>query len=125
DCYDFISLSNSCGTSSDCTVKTIIVWNGSVSDEWSDPQNWTPNQVPDECSMVIIDTPNDYEPNVNDNITIGGLRMSSTSLYMNGYNLTVSDTFNLYDSYIEGLDQLHVLNPISPRIFYSSIDSYG
>ncbi|MBW7838264.1 MAG: hypothetical protein H3C36_01210 [Chitinophagaceae bacterium] len=125
DCYDFISLSNSCGTSSDCTVKTIIVWNGSVSDEWSDPQNWTPNQVPDECSMVIIDTPNDYEPNVNDNITIGGLRMSSASLYMNGYNLTVSDTFNLYDSYIEGLDQLHVLNPISPRIFYSSIDSYG
>lgn len=125
DCSDLTSLNNSCGTSSDCQVKTIITWNGSVSDEWSDPQNWTPNQVPDECSVVIIDAPNDYEPNANGEITIGGLKMNSASLYMNGYNLTVSDTFNLYDSYIEGVDVLNVLKPISPKISYSSIDSYG
>lgn len=33
-----------------------LIWNGSVSNDWSDPTNWTPNEVPTECTDITIET---------------------------------------------------------------------
>lgn len=122
-CIDLSSVSQACGVTGDCPIKNTITWNGSVSDDWTDAQNWTPNQVPDECSVVIISEETDYEPNAYDNITIGGLKMEDAYLWMNGYNLTVTDTFNLSSSYIDGYENLKVLKAGFPNVNYSTF--YG
>jgi hypothetical protein len=31
-----------------------ITWNGSVSNDWDNPNNWTPNEIPDACSEITI-----------------------------------------------------------------------
>ncbi|MTE26690.1 LamG-like jellyroll fold domain-containing protein [Winogradskyella ouciana] len=33
-----------------------LIWNGSVSNDWSDPTNWIPNEVPTECTDITIET---------------------------------------------------------------------
>jgi hypothetical protein len=35
-------------------VTTLLSWDGSVSDDWNDPDNWTPNQVPTSAEDVLI-----------------------------------------------------------------------
>lgn len=125
NCIDLATVNQNCGTTSICPTKNIITWNGSASDDWDDPQNWTPNQVPDECSVVIINSGNDNDPNPYRDITIGGLKMNSGYLYLNGYNLTVADTFIVYNSYIEGVADLKVLKAISPKISFTYFESYS
>lgn len=59
-----------------------LTWSGSVSNDWNDPDNWTPNQVPGLCSEVIISDA-EQPPFIAGDMTIAALNIYS------GENLTV------------------------------------
>jgi hypothetical protein len=77
-----------------------VTWNGSFSEDWSEPQNWTPNVVPTEYQTVTIPfgTPNDpvlyISGLVCKQLTISGgviLNLATGSgITING-NLTIQD----------------------------------
>lgn len=125
NCGDLASVMASCGNSG-CTILENITWNGSDDEDWDNPLNWTPNRVPDECSLVIIPSDlNDY-PNVyhNNDISIGGLKMNSASLYLNGVNLTIGDSVSIHNSDIQDVGYITLSGSTNPRITYSSFDCY-
>lgn len=124
-CGDLASVLASCGGGAGCGTLEDVTWNGSNSDDWSDPSNWTPNKVPDQCSRVIIpSTAGDY-PNAGDDISVGGLKMSSASLYLNGYNLTIGDSVSIYDSEISGGGYITMAGSANPTVSFSTFDVYG
>lgn len=122
DCPDLTAVLSGCGTSGS---GTIITWGGSVSDDWTDPANWIPNQVPDAGSVVIIPGGTDYDPTAYDNISIGGLKMNGSTLYMGGYDLTVTDTFQIQSAYIDYANDIIAQNVKFPIITSSYISAYS
>lgn len=52
-------------------------WNGSVSNDWFDPRNWTPNQVPAGNGSVTIDVPTSGPVLIdrNETMTLGELQI--------------------------------------------------
>ncbi|HOZ51187.1 MAG TPA: hypothetical protein PLU17_04980 [Chitinophagaceae bacterium] len=63
-------------------------WNGTVSNVWTNPLNWTPNTVPGVGSSVSIGVaPN--APKLQANTSIGLINTSGGSLDFNGFTLTV------------------------------------
>ncbi len=96
-------------------------WNGQNSNDWNDPDNWTPAGVPALCTKVIIpsygDVPN--TPLAAGNISIGGLVMASEAvLNMNDHDLTVTKTLNLTNSTIA-----YAGNITATRIFQPFVHS--
>lgn len=67
-----------------------LTWSSSVSNDWNDPDNWTPNQVPELCSEVILSDA-EQPPLITGDITIAALNIHG------GQNLTVPSgtTFNI------------------------------
>lgn len=57
-----ISVTDQCGGTDYYTIEVTrvpmftqqITWNGSVSSDWNNPSNWTPNIMPIECLEIII-----------------------------------------------------------------------
>lgn len=80
-----------------------LIWNGSVSSEWSNSANWTPNEVPGECSEITIpDTVN--PPQISEDMTITTLNINGgISLTVPiGKTLNVTGDLNMFsesDSY--------------------------
>lgn len=80
-----------------------LIWNGSVSNNWNDSNNWTPSEVPGLCSEVTIpetDTP----PQISEDMAIANLNINSgvNLTVPNGTTLNVSGDLNMYsesDSY--------------------------
>ncbi len=63
-------------------------WNGTVSSNWNDPLNWTPNAVPGSGSSVTINAaPN--VPKLQGSTSIGLMNMTGGSFDFNGFSLTV------------------------------------
>lgn len=105
-CADSATVASACGIAA-CPVDS-VTWNGSVSQDWNDTLNWTPNRIPTSCTKVII--PDSYAvpfyPLANDSIDIGGLVMpTGAELDMNNFSLRVKKTFNIQSAYIyNGID---------------------
>lgn len=100
-CASLAEVTTACNLN--CSSGDEKTWNGQNSNDWNDPDNWTPAGVPALCTKVIIpsydDVPN--TPLAAGNISIGGLVMESGAvLNMDGYELTVTKTFNLHNSTI-------------------------
>lgn len=65
-----------------------LTWNGSISSDWNDTNNWTPNSIPEACSELIIPvTPN--LPELSGIIEIASLEL------MEGTTLTVPSVATL------------------------------
>ncbi|EDP71716.1 hypothetical protein FBALC1_04492 [Flavobacteriales bacterium ALC-1] len=101
-----VSVTDQCGGTDDYTVEVTrvplitqqITWSGSVSTDWNNPNNWTPNIVPLECLEIIIpETTNQplISPGV---INIKDLNINSGSNLEIpvGATLNVSDDLNMY-----------------------------
>jgi hypothetical protein len=78
-------------------------WNGSVSSDWANPNNWTPNGEPTACSEIIIPIAVNT-PTITGVITITDLNINSGAnmLVPSGTTLNVSGDLNMYsvsDSY--------------------------
>lgn len=80
-----------------------LIWNGSVSSEWNNSANWTPNELPSECSEVTIPyTVN--PPQISEDMTITTLNINGgISLTVPiGKTLNVTGDLNMFsesDSY--------------------------
>jgi CARDB/PKD-like domain len=91
-----------------CPGGDTLTWNGSVSNDWNDAANWTPNNVPVLCNTVIIPdsgTVPDY-PVASGNISISGLIMENgAELSLNSNSLNVTKTLKLDNADIyDGVD---------------------
>ncbi|WP_243473834.1 T9SS type A sorting domain-containing protein [Winogradskyella sp. MH6] len=80
-----------------------LTWNGSVSDDWNNSDNWTPNEVPGLCSEVTIPE-TERSPQILEDMTIAALNINSgiNLTVPNGKTLNVSGDLNMYsesDSY--------------------------
>jgi hypothetical protein len=100
-----VSVSDQCNGTNDYTIEVTrvassvqqLTWNGSVSADWNNPNNWTPNSLPTECIEVIIPSTGNL-PAITGNITIKDLNISSgISVEVPiGATLTVNDDLNMY-----------------------------
>lgn len=70
-------------------------WNGSVSKNWNDPANWTPNGVPTSSSSVTINALTDSQPTLHGTVTIASLTQSADTLDLNGDSLICLGTLDL------------------------------
>lgn len=43
---------------------TVITWTNIAGGDWADPENWTPNKVPDTTELAVIQAPGNYSVNV-------------------------------------------------------------
>lgn len=108
---------------SNCPAGVEKTWNGNISSDWFNPNNWTPIGVPATCTKVTIpahgDVPN--YPEASDNINVGGLVMLNDAwLEMINHNLNVTKTLQLESATI-----LNANNIIATRIFTPIVhDSY-
>ncbi|WP_412561707.1 T9SS type A sorting domain-containing protein [Winogradskyella sp. MIT101101] len=80
-----------------------ITWNGSASNNWNDPNNWTPNQVPDFCSEITIPVTGTL-PILSGDKTITDLNIHSGAnlIVSTGATLNIDGDLNMYsesDSY--------------------------
>ena len=80
-----------------------ITWNGSASNNWNDPNNWTPNQVPDFCSEITIPVTGTL-PILTGDKTITDLNIHSGAnlIVSTGATLNIDGDLNMYsesDSY--------------------------
>ncbi|MBF4519046.1 BspA family leucine-rich repeat surface protein [Flavobacterium sp. ANB] len=63
-----------------------MTWNGVVSNDWSNPCNWTPNGIPTVTNQVII---NDV---ANDPIVLNGTTAVAKEMYINGASVLTVNT---------------------------------
>ncbi|APY08797.1 hypothetical protein BWZ20_11015 [Winogradskyella sp. J14-2] len=80
-----------------------LIWDGSVSNNWNDPYNWIPNQVPGPCSEVtLLDA--EQSPLISGDIIISALSIygGQNLTVPNGTSLSIIGDLNMYsesDSY--------------------------
>ncbi|MBL7773034.1 MAG: hypothetical protein JNM95_09245 [Chitinophagaceae bacterium] len=80
------------------SIANAQTWNGTVSNVWTNPLNWTPNVVPVAASGVLIN-PAPNIPKLPANTTLAALSTSSgASLDFNGFTLSVGNVngFNAF-----------------------------
>ncbi|QLH46094.1 MAG: hypothetical protein HWD58_10940 [Bacteroidota bacterium] len=66
-------------------------WNGTVSNVWTNPLNWTPNVVPTSASYVVINAAPNY-PKLAGNTTLAALSTNAgASLDVNGFSLSIGN----------------------------------
>ncbi|MTE28182.1 T9SS type A sorting domain-containing protein [Winogradskyella ouciana] len=80
-----------------------ITWNGFASNNWNDPNNWIPNQVPDFCSEITIPVTGTL-PILSGDKTITDLNIHSGAnlIVSTGATLNIDGDLNMYsesDSY--------------------------
>ena len=82
-----------------CTGGLIATWNGSVSSDWEDPNNWTPNVAPTVCSEITIPATANT-PALTNNATIKDLTIDSGSnvLVSQGTTLSITGDLTMYSA---------------------------
>jgi hypothetical protein len=56
-----------------------VSWNNAAGGSWSDPANWTPNQVPNAGDTVVIDLDGVYTVTLGANATVAALNLGGAS----------------------------------------------
>jgi hypothetical protein len=75
-------------------------WNGTVSNVWTNPLNWTPNTVPGSSSIITL-TSAGFSPRLQANTSIGGIVAGTAcTLDVNGFSLSVGpvNNYNQFNS---------------------------
>lgn len=74
-----------------------LTWNGSVSNDWNDSNNWTPNEVPGICSEVTIPL-TENPPQMSSDMTIATIAINpgSNLRIPLGETLNVTGDLNMY-----------------------------
>lgn len=107
---------------SGCPVADSVTWNGSISNSWNDTLNWTPNRIPGTCTKVIIPSGTPNDPALYSSASIGGLVMDGSSLYLEGFNLTVSKILNITNAGIYNGTSFKANKVVNPLVQYSYFD---
>jgi hypothetical protein len=72
--------------------QTLVLWTGAVSTDWSNPANWSPNQVPTFSDSVEIPAGGN-QPSLTAQSFAGALRLANGTLTINGQQLAVVGNF--------------------------------
>lgn len=78
------------GTVTIIATPTAITWNGSISNDWEDPDNWTPAYVPASCTDVVISGTAANFPTLGVDATINSLSLESGASILGNDLLTVT-----------------------------------
>ena len=70
----------------------VIIWTGAVSTDWSNPANWSPNQVPTFSDSVEIPALSN-QPSLTAQSFAGALHLANGTLTINGQALALSGNF--------------------------------
>ncbi len=72
-------------------LKFGMTWEGTISNVWENPANWSCNSLPDANTDVIVNGGKSNYPQINSNVTIRTLRMNhgSTGNVNAGFTLTI------------------------------------
>lgn len=117
-CASLQDVLSNCGIN--CSADS-VTWNGNVSDNWNDSLNWTPHKVPLACTKVIIPSGMPNDPNLQNNTSIGGLVMNNSYLYLNNYNLDITNTIQLDNAQLYDGVLINVVRAMNPNINSSYI----
>ncbi|MCC6762890.1 MAG: hypothetical protein IT252_16840, partial [Chitinophagaceae bacterium] len=107
---------------SGCPNADSVTWNGSISNSWNDTLNWTPTTIPSTCTKVIIPSGTPNDPALYSNVSIGGLVMDGSSLYLEGFNLTVSKTLKISNAGVYNGTSVKANKVVNPLVQYSYFD---
>jgi hypothetical protein len=82
-----------------CITTTAATWNGSVSSDWNDQNNWTPAVVPSQCSEITIPSTS-ISPEVSGVVTIKDLVLNSGAnmLVPEGTTLTITGDLTMFSA---------------------------
>jgi len=81
-------------------AQTSYTWNGSTSTDWGTSTNWTPNGVPGSSDNVTI-VSGTYDPVYDGSSGVTDFTISSDTLDLNGYTLSISGTAIFSGGYID------------------------
>lgn len=107
---------------SGCPDADSVTWNGSISNSWNDTLNWTPNRIPGTCTKVIIPSGTPNDPALYSNVSIGGLVMDGSSVYLEGFNMTVSKTLRINNAGVYNGTSFKASKVMNPLVQYSYFD---
>ncbi|MEP7264967.1 MAG: hypothetical protein ABI772_10740 [Bacteroidota bacterium] len=84
------------GSSKKAVAGVTYLWKGNTSSEWNTASNWSPNGIPGPADNVTINNGTGANfPKIGSSITFNQLAMSSGTLDLNGFTLTISGTISL------------------------------
>jgi len=89
--YQYRCLVNGTTYSTIFLLKFGMAWEGTASNVWEDPANWSCNNLPDANTDVTINSGKPNYPQVSSNVTIRTLRMNpgATGQVNSGFTLTI------------------------------------
>lgn len=74
-------------------ISTTLTWDGSVSNDWNNPANWTPEYVPVSCTDVVIPfTGITNFPTMSSTASCNSITLESGATVLGNINLTVAGT---------------------------------
>lgn len=89
----FLTLIIFCGL---CGFVNAQTWTGLVSQNWNDPQNWSPTAVPVSTSNVTINNTG-FSPKLQSNVSIGVINVTTgVTLDFNGFIMTINSNVGGY-----------------------------
>lgn len=72
-----------------CQAQNNLSWKGTVSSDWTNPDNWSPKLVPGEGDSIVIGTSTPNLAVLPSNTRVAALRLSGQTLNLNGFRLEV------------------------------------
>jgi hypothetical protein len=85
----------------------VIIWNGSISSDWTASDNWDRQRAPIETDVVIIPSECQNYPLIKTDITVNTLsNLVGGSISFSGANLTVTNAFANYGAFNLGIDDV-------------------
>ncbi|MBL0153958.1 MAG: hypothetical protein IPP93_10850 [Chitinophagaceae bacterium] len=122
-CSSISEIAASCGIV--CLAGAEKTWNGVVSNDWNDADNWTPAGVPGTCTKVTIPSSGDVPnyPIATSPVVIGGLIMENgAELGMDGFDLDITKTLHLQDAFIYSAHSITATRITEPYLHDSNLD---
>ena len=122
-CSSISEIAASCGIV--CLAGAEKTWNGVVSNDWNDADNWTPAGVPGTCTKVTIPSSGDVPnyPIATSPVFIGGLIMESgAELGMDGFDLDITKALHLQDAFIYSAHSITATRITEPYLHDSNLD---
>ncbi|MFN3342444.1 MAG: T9SS type A sorting domain-containing protein [Flavobacteriales bacterium] len=88
-------------------AQTTYTWNGTISDAWNTPGNWTPSAVPTATDHVVIVTASN-PCTLPGNLSITNFSMTSGILNIGANTFTINGTFSATNGTINGAGNISI-----------------
>ena len=83
----------------ECSFKT---WNGIISSNYFNDENWTPNGIPNENDTILFNQNNFNTCQIPTDINISGIILENTSIHFEEFNIVSNNLIEIKNSEING-----------------------